>query len=222
MDDEQRRLRSVYGAYAASRRRARAWSASNAGNVAIRDELAAAVLPELAGRAPIADLGCGSGWWLRRLAAAGVPEAQLHGIDLLPERVEAARRQLAGAELVVGDARRLPWESGMFAAATMFTTLSSAPDAGAQAQMLAEAERVLAPGGLLFVWEPRIANPLNPATTLLRRATVERALGPAIEIRPLTLAAPLARSLGRFRGAYAMLARLRPLRSHRLIRYEKP
>lgn len=223
---EQRRLAAVYGRYAASRRLARAWNADNPGNRAIRAELVEAVLDRAGdlrgGSGAVADIGCGAGWWLEALAERGVKPGQLHGADLLPERVEAARRRVRGADLTVADAGALPWERDRFELVTLFTVLSSMSSRDVQAGAIAEAVRVLQPGGHLFIWEPRIANPRNRATTLVKRSTLRRALGPDVEARALTLLPPLARRLGPLSGLYPALARIPPLRSHRLVHFTKP
>jgi ubiquinone/menaquinone biosynthesis C-methylase UbiE len=222
---EQRRLAAVYGRYAASRRHARAWSASNPGNRAIRAELARAVLAragDLRRGGDIVDIGCGAGWWLETLSERGVEAGRLHGADLLPERVEAAQHRVPGAQLTVADAGALPWDADRFVVATLFTVLSSMASEGAQVRAIAEAVRVLQPGGHLFIWEPRIPNPRNRESAFVTRSTLRRALGPRVEVRALTLLPPLARRLGRLSGFYPVLARAWPLRSHRLVHFTKP
>ena len=201
MDEEQQRVRRVYERYRRSGRRARAWSAENPGNRLIREEVAAAVREraEPSGGGVVLDIGCGSGWWLRYLADSGVAANRLHGVDLLPSRLEAARRALPGAELRQADARALPWPDGRFRLVTLFLVLSSQASREIQLASLREALRVLEPGGDLFVWEPRIPNPANPATRLVRRATLRDVLGQAVTTEPVTLLPSLARRCGRLR-----------------------
>jgi 2-polyprenyl-3-methyl-5-hydroxy-6-metoxy-1,4-benzoquinol methylase len=92
--DEQSRVSRVYSRYRTSARKQRSWRADNPGNVAIRAELAEAVLslagPELRSRRPLLDIGCGSGWWLELLAARSGVGAPVHGLELLPERAGCA------------------------------------------------------------------------------------------------------------------------------------
>jgi hypothetical protein len=87
--------------------------------------------------------------------------------------------------------------------------MGSASEASAA---LGEARRVLAPGGAVAVWEPRWPT-FNRNTRLVHLSQLRSALGSGLEVRTLTLTPPLARRAGRL---YAPLARLRPLRSHRL------
>jgi SAM-dependent methyltransferase len=91
------------------------------------------------------DLGCGSGRALAWNAGSG---ARLVGIDLAPY---FAREALAGHDLLLGDLRRLPIRDGVFTKAwTLDVAEHVSPDA--LADVLAEAHRVLAPGGALFVY----------------------------------------------------------------------
>jgi SAM-dependent methyltransferase len=209
------RAAAVYARYAASKGKRRAWDPRNPGNAAIRDELAAAILATLGddlGRGDVLDAGCGSGWWLARLHAAGVPGARLFGVELLPQRARAAAAAVPGATVQTGDVRSLPFADGRFSAAFMLTVLSSM-EPGESAAAIAEVRRVLAPGAPLVVWEPRVPNPLNPNTRLVRA----RELGPARQTRTLTLLPWVARRLGRrTAGLYPRLAAVRALRTHRL------
>jgi ubiquinone/menaquinone biosynthesis C-methylase UbiE len=214
----------VYSRYAGSRRKQRAWAADNPGNAAIRGELLAHLLrlaaPEITGRGAILDVGCGTGWWLRKLVEAEVAPERLHGIDIQPERVAAAREAVPGAEIGVGDAQRLPFADGTFAVVVQLTVLSSLGSHGAIREALGEGLRVLAPGGLLLIYEPRVPNPLNRHTLLLRDRDLDAAGIDSREQLSLTVLPALARRLGSPTPArYARLARLPFLRTHRLIAY---
>ena len=93
----------------------------------------------------VADLGCGSGRTLVWNADLGAYQV---GIDVSPY---FAREACEGADLVLGDLRRLPFGDGVFTKASaldVFEHLSR----DALADVLREAARVLAPGGRLFVY----------------------------------------------------------------------
>jgi len=93
----------------------------------------------------VVDLGCGSGRalvWNRDLGAESI------GIDISPFFSEDARR---GVPLLLGDLRRLPFADGTFTKAWSLDVLEHL-SREALAGMLAEANRVLAPGGALFVY----------------------------------------------------------------------
>jgi SAM-dependent methyltransferase len=91
------------------------------------------------------DLGCGSGRALAWTADSGVAAV---GVDISPY---FAREALAGHDLLLADLRRLPLRDGVFTKAwTLDVVEHLSPDA--LDRMLAEAHRVLAPGGALFVY----------------------------------------------------------------------
>lgn len=220
-------LRRVYGTYAGSARKQRAWNADNPGNTAIRAELTAAVdalTDEALTRSTrILDLGCGTGWWLEHLAERPNLTAELHGIDALADRVALAQRRVPRAAIRLGDARRLPFHDRTVDAVFLFTVLSSMPGRDAVRRALDECRRVLAPDGTLVVWEPRVPNILNRHTRLVTRREFRQALGPEIRIRSLTLLPALARRLGRWTPAvYPALCRLPILRTHRVVVFRKP
>jgi ubiquinone/menaquinone biosynthesis C-methylase UbiE len=214
----------VYSRYARNRRKQRAWAADNPGNAAIRAELLTHLLrfaaPEIAGTERILDVGCGTGWWLRALVEAGVRPERLHGIDIQAERVTAAREAAPGAEIDVGDARRLPFQDESFMVVLQLTLLSSLGSHRGIRKALGDGMRVLAPGGLLLIYEPRVPNPLNRNTLLVRDSDLDAAgVTPRDQIS-LTLVPALARRLRSATEArYERLARLPFLRTHRLIAY---
>ena len=210
--DQPSELMQTYAGYAASRRRQRSWSAENPGNAAIRAELVDAVLKlaetELRGARRILDVGCGGGWWLAQLAAEPAIRASLDGIDALPERVSAAQSRVPSAMIERADARRLPYADAIFGVVSIFTVLSSLPGPEDVDSVLLEARRVLAPGGIVLIWEPRLPNPLNRQTTLIARDQLARAfLGWPMASRTTTLVPALARHLGRSTGSALPVAR---------------
>jgi len=206
-------------------RKHRAWSSGNPGNRAIREELARAALREapLPATGDVLDAGCGGGWWLRRLTAEGVGPGRLHGLDLLEERLRAARAACPDAAFTVGDVTRLPYADRRFAAVFLLTVLSSLPDRDAVRRAVAESWRVLAPGGSLVIWEPRMPTPLNRHTRLVTRGDLKAATGHAPRSRTLTVLPPLSRRLGRATAtAYPALAGIPVLRTHRLHVLTRP
>jgi SAM-dependent methyltransferase len=93
----------------------------------------------------VVDLGCGSG---RALVWNTDLGAETIGIDISPYFAEGARRTVP---LLLGDLRRLPFADGTFSKAWSLDVLEHlSPDA--LRAMLTEANRVLAPGGSLFVY----------------------------------------------------------------------
>jgi len=153
----------------------------------------AGVLP-LTGRR-VLDVGCGDGGVLRDLLRYGARAADLHGVDLLPERVERARELTPGARIEVGDAQALPYEDAGFDLVLGFTLLSSVVDEGARRRVAAEMARVTKPGGLVVVYD-FWTNPTNRDVRPLRRAELRRLFpGRRVEFRGVTLAPPVVRAL---------------------------
>jgi SAM-dependent methyltransferase len=93
----------------------------------------------------VVDLGCGSGrtlLWNRDWNAPAV------GVDIAPFFSAEAQAEL---DLLLGDLRRLPFPDGAFTKACSLDVLEHlSPDA--LRGMLAEANRILSPGGQLFVY----------------------------------------------------------------------
>ena len=148
---ERERVSQVYEGYAASDGKQRDWSAENPGNVAIRAELTDAVFelagPTLLSAGKILDVGCGTGWWLERLAEDPRVSAGLEGLELLPERQQAAAGRVPVATVTLGDARRLPYGNRRFDVVTMFTVLSSLASVSDALAAFGEALRVVGPVG---------------------------------------------------------------------------
>jgi SAM-dependent methyltransferase len=167
-------------------------------------------------------VGCGTGWLLAALASRGVAADRLHGVELRPERVLAARAAVPGARIGEADARRLPFPSASFHLVTLLTVLSSAGAPSAAIEILREARRVLAPGGVVVCWEPRWPNPRNPGTRRVTARDYEHGLGEGFAREPITLLPAIARHLGPATDrAYGALARAPVLRSHVLVTWRR-
>ncbi|MBO3745858.1 class I SAM-dependent methyltransferase [Streptosporangiaceae bacterium NEAU-GS5] len=122
----------------------------------------------LAGDERVLDLGCGRGLVLLK-AARRVPNGKVTGIDLWSGRDQLGNTEdatLANAcaegvadrvELVTGDMRELPFESGTFDLVVSSLAVHNIPDAEGRARAIAEALRVLKPGGRLRVADFRYA-----------------------------------------------------------------
>ncbi len=110
----------------------------------IRNDMLRAFLAPAAGDR-ILDLGCGSGrtlLWNRDWQAHAV------GIDIAPFFAQESRREV---DLLLGDLRRLPFADGTFTKAFSLDVLEHLSPEALRC-MLAEAARVIAPGGELFVY----------------------------------------------------------------------
>jgi len=126
-------------------------------------QLQETVLPRLFADVEVGDrmleIGPGPGAatdWLRHRVGA------LTAIEIDPDAAETLRARFGGTnvEIVTGDATRLPWPDDSFDTVSTHTMLHHVPTRTGQNQVLAEALRVLRPGGAL------LASDSLPSTTL--------------------------------------------------------
>jgi len=107
----------------------------------------------------VLDVGCGTGQSLRIYRE----RAGLYvGIDLSLGALRMAGGRFGGASWMQADALRLPFRTGSFDVVAFSSVLHHIGDRGAA---LAEARRVLAPGGWVFAFDPNL---LHPAMLLFR------------------------------------------------------
>lgn len=97
----------------------------------------------------ILDIGCGPGAALA-YAAALATAGTVSGVDPTPRMVTVASRRVPTATVKVGGAEKLPFEDDSFTVAWSIAAYHHWPD---QEAGIAEAYRVLAPGGRLLIAE---------------------------------------------------------------------
>jgi GT2 family glycosyltransferase/SAM-dependent methyltransferase len=95
----------------------------------------------------ILEVGGGQGG----LTAMLYPNAHITNIDLNPTYADVPCNQTERVTFICGDATALPFESASFDAVTMFDLIEHVPD---DQQAIAEALRVLKPGGYLLLSTP--------------------------------------------------------------------
>lgn len=91
------------------------------------------------------DVACGAGLFCQIAARTG---ASVEGIDASEPLVEIARRRTPGGRFFVGEMEDLPFEDGSFDIVTGFNAFQYAGD---PRRALAEAARVVPPGGSVFI-----------------------------------------------------------------------
>lgn len=130
---------------------AEAWTRlSRAGYDVYRDHLNTpaflAMLPEVTGLAGL-DIGCGEGTNTRCLTARGARMTALDVSEIFVRHaVHPPPPEPAGANFLTASAVEIPFQDGAFDFATGFMSLMDIPETGT---VLAEAFRVLKPGGFL-------------------------------------------------------------------------
>jgi len=166
----------------------------------------------------ILDVGCGEGRWLRRFAQWGLAPENLAGVDLLPERIDAAREACpSGVRLLCRNGGELPFAGESFDVVSCMTVFSSILAFGLRDAVAAEMLRVLRPGGVVLWYDFFVNNPANPDVRGVGKAEIARLFsGCAIELARITVAAPLGRAVAPAPFVYSALARCRIFCTHYL------
>jgi SAM-dependent methyltransferase len=115
----------------------------------------------------ILDVGCGSGYYTRELARR---RAQVTATEYAPASLAQARRNVgalaADVDFRVEDAQRLTFPDASFDKVLLSEVIEHLPE---PERAIAEAARVLRPGGVLVVSTPSRFSPLNLAYGVKRR-----------------------------------------------------
>jgi SAM-dependent methyltransferase len=130
----------------------------------------------------VLDVGCAFGYGSAAVAA-GHPPRIVVGVESNPEHLERGRRDFAWVTILDGDVAALPVPDGCADAVLALDVLEHVGDAG---PAIAEAHRVLRPGGTLVVSVPhrgplRRLDALNTYQALRRRRPSWPPLEPATE-----------------------------------------
>ena len=142
----------------------------------------------------IADIGCGSGGWLLEFMKWGADPLDLAGVDLMPDRIEAAHLKIPQADLHLGSASELPWPDGSFDIVSQFLVFTNMFDPTLKRAVAAEMLRVLKPGGGILWFDLRVDNPKNPEVRGVRRKEITELFpGCDVDLIPALLAPPVSR-----------------------------
>lgn len=228
---EVERLAQAYRNYLDDPAVQNAWSLKNPGNQAILHErhLKMQLLLRQANYWPIdnytiLEVGCGSGNVLGRFQQWGAQPNNLYGVDLLPDRIQAARSQYPYMHFYHANAEQLDFDNGRFDLVLVFTVFSSILDIAMTQNVAREIDRVLAPAGAVLWYDFRYDNPRNPHVRGMKQAVIQN-LFPDYNhnLKTITLLPPLARRLGKLtRPLYPVLATIPALRTHYLGLFQKP
>jgi ubiquinone/menaquinone biosynthesis C-methylase UbiE len=201
MDIEEARIRDAYARRATSRRH---YSCFDPGQLFIIQQLERHMLALLRheGSVPltgrrILEIGCGAGYWLREFIKWGAKPENLVGVDLLENRVAAAKSLCPPAVRVEqANAARLNFAAESFDLVFQATVFTSISDAALKAAVAGEMMRLVKHDGLILWYDFRFNNPRNPDVRGVEREEIARLFpGCKVELRRVTLAPPLARRL---------------------------
>ena len=220
--NEESRIREAYRRRTGDAR----YSWFNRAHLLAMQELEAAILAALTrhGRTrlddtKLLDVGCGTGVWLREFIKFGARPEHLYGVDLLPDRIDQARRLCPqGVTLRCASAARLDFETASFDLVLQSMLFTSVLDPDMRHSIAAEMVRVVKPDGLIIWYDYHVNSPHNRDVRAVPKSEI-RALFPHcdVELQRITLAPPLARWIApRSRPAWALLKTLPWLRTHYL------
>lgn len=131
----------------------------------------------------VLDVGCGSGGWLRLLVEWGANPENLHGVDLLPDRIARAQAlSPPGLDWRVGNAFGLDYSAATMDLCAANMVFSSIVDSGARLVLAQEITRVVRPGGFIIISDYVISSPSNPDTVGIPQKEIER-LFPGLLLR---------------------------------------
>jgi SAM-dependent methyltransferase len=163
----------------------------------------------------VLEVGCGDGGGLQRLVGLGADPERLSGIELIEDRLLAARRRFPAADLRLGSGHALPYPDGTFDLVTQMTMFSSIVEPGLRVAIAREMVRVLRPGGRILWYDAR-GGPRTPDFRPLPPSELRRLFpGCRVSARPATLRWGLMERLApRSRLAAQLLERIPALCSH--------
>ncbi len=219
---EWHRLESAYARRSDSSR----YSLSNRAYALMAEEREKKVLQLLADRgygsldsATVLDIGCGTGTWLRDFARWGARPENICGVDLLPGRIDQARKfSPVGVTLKCQDATDLQFADASFDLVLQSTVFTSILDPTMKQLLAREMLRLLKSDGLILWYDFHVNNPWNGDVKGVPKSEI-RSLFPEcqISIERLTLAPPLGRLIAPLSASlYRALSHVKPLCTHYL------
>ena len=171
----------------------------------------------------ILDAGCGPGKFLIGLIEFGAEPQSLCGVDLLPDKIETARRLGPHIDFRVADAARLPFEDASFDLVFAWTLFSSIAEPDRRLRVAEELRRVLRPAGAVLWCDLWATSPSNPGNQGIRLPEVRRLFPDwQIDARRVALLPPIARAVApRSWRLASLLGQLPFLRTHWLALLRK-
>jgi len=215
-DREEERIRKVY---AHRHLRAARYSLFNPAQLLATHDLEAALLDLLKRKhkadlrqQKILEIGCGTGYWLRRLIDWGAQPTNLMGVDLLPERIsEATTLSAPGVKFICRSAADTGVPNQSIDLVLQFTVFTSILDNALRRAVAREMVRVLKPDGLIIWYDYHVNNPRNPNVRRVPKSEI-KVLFPdcLLGLRRITLAPPISRFVAPYSPLACLILRKLP------------
>ncbi len=142
----------------------------------------------------ILDVGCGSGVSLRNFIRYGASPENMHGIDLLPEKIEIAKKLSPNIDFKCGDASNLPYEDESFDIVIQFVVFTSILGKDMKKKIASEMLRVNKSKGIILWIDFHVNNPKNPDVKGVRKKEIYELFPDCdIYLKRVNLAPPLIR-----------------------------
>lgn len=100
-------------------------------------------------RSHFLDLGCGYGRTVYELTQAGYP--QVLGLDSSIGMIERGRKEFGLSQLIYHAEPELPFADESMDVIVLFAVLTCIPDSNEQEELIGEINRILRPGGVLYI-----------------------------------------------------------------------
>jgi SAM-dependent methyltransferase len=144
----------------------------------------------------ILEVGCGEGGVLQEFMTYGANPSNLHGSDLVYERVRRAHSRNCLVSCTCSNGENLPYQESTFDLILQFTVFSSILDRRVRRRVAGEMMRVLHKPDGAILWYDFWINPRNRETRGIRPGEVIKLFPNCrYDFRRITLAPPLARLL---------------------------
>ncbi len=171
----------------------------------------------------ILEVGCGTGWPLRGFMKYGARPENLHGIDLLPNAIEEAKRISPDVDFRCGNAESLPFEDESFDIVTQFAMFTSILEDRMKRNTAKELLRVLKPQGLILWYDYFVGKPSNrDVKGIGKREIIRLFANCTFDFNKVTLAPPVARAIAPYSFLLCYLLEKIPwLKTHYLVVIKK-
>lgn len=169
------------------------------------------------GKMKILEIGSGQGDVIQELTFQRLNSSQLHGVELITDRVKVANERFPGVNFIVGDGQKLPYSNQKFDIVLQYTVFSSILDEKIKYQIANEMQRVVKNNGMI-IWYDFWLNPSNPQTKGIGKQEI-KVLFPncTYKFNRITLAPPITRRIVPISWQFAgLLEKLTILNTHYL------